>query len=353
MGKSTFHYKRIPIGNINTIKTAWENMCMGKDMTVFQSYQWHELQIHWYHISSFLHKIMNLYEIWAIYKEDILKMIIPIRYCRLSLKARKGLHFIGFGNYSDYCNLIYDDFDPACFEFALKELKAEFGPIPFYLEGLIENTALEKYLNDKGFVGNKRVAVYVDIEDDVESYQKKLSKSTRQNLRTALNRMKKKEINYRYFVYDQINDKNMVDTLIDVHLKRNIEKNKRNNWIFNFLRKIRQTLIEKRHSIISELMQNFSGIWILVVFCDEEIAGYLLGIYDHKIVRVIQNCVNSDFGFYSPTFRAVYDYIIECTEKNNDGQSSVLQIDFTSGNEPYKYKLNGKERYLYDYKINL
>lgn len=352
MGKSSFHYERIPIGNINTIKTAWENMRMGNDMTVFQSYQWHELQAHWYHISTFLHKMMNLYEIWAIYKEDDLKMIIPIRYCRYSLKIRKGLHFIGFGNYSDYCNLVYDDFDPDCFEFALKELKAVFGVIPFYLEGLLENTALEKYLNEKGFIPNKRVAVYVNIEDDVESYQKKLSKSTRQNLRTALNRMKKEGISYRYSFYDQINDKDMVDTLINVHLKRNIEKNKRNNRIFNFVRKIRQTSIEKRHSIIPELMQSFPGGWILVVFLDEEIAGYLLGIFDHKIIRVIQNCVNSDFGFYSPTFRAVYDYIIECT-KNNCGESSVLQIDFTSGNEPYKYKLNGKEQYLYDYKINL
>ncbi len=110
-----------------------------------------------------------------------------------------------------------------------------------------------------------------------------------------------------------------------------------------------------RQNIIPSVIKQFEGVWILVVYLNEEIGGYLLGLRDGAVIRVIQNCVNSEYSFYSPSFRAAYDYIVDCIVQNETASSaeSVRCIDFTSGDEEYKYRLNGSELFLCDYEMTL
>ncbi len=70
---------------------------------------------------------------------------------------------------------------------------------------------------------------------------------------------------------------------------------------------------------------------------------------DCEIIIVFEYCKTVSTRIteaYSPVFRACYDFITKEAIENN-----LEWLDFTSGDEDYKYKLNGKEMILYSYKI--
>ena len=67
---------------------------------------------------------------------------------------------------------------------------------------------------------------------------------------------------------------------------------------------------------------------------------------DSDAVRVMHNCIKEEYNFYSPMFKGAYDFI--CEEINNK-RYNVAQVDFTRGNESYKFQLGGKELPLNSY----
>ena len=76
--------------------------------------------------------------------------------------------------------------------------------------------------------------------------------------------------------------------------------------------------------------------------------GYLYGLMDNRAIRVMQNCFQDGICFYSPLFRGTYDFLIKQIQNES---KNVMQIDFTRGDEPYKYKLGGIEMQLHNYII--
>lgn len=347
-----FDIKKVSL--INEIKEEWLLLEQGKDMTVFQSYNWNLLQERYYRGKSRLYKFLVKYEYWIVYKENTPIIIAPLMLCRTNIHIGKfglvkGGYFIGKNHYSDYCNLIYKDTDEEGFQFLISHLQKQYHHMAMIFDGLREGTEFENYLK-KSYIPQRHLSVYVDIEDSVSGYEAQLSKSTKQNLRTARNRINRENLQYEYCIFSKLEDERLVEQLINIHLKRNLEKNRRNKKLFDTLRKIRQSYLEKHKNIIPLVMKEMEDVWVLVVYINGEIAGYLFGLYDLGTIRIMQNCVNSDYGFYSPVFLAAYDYIIDCINGNFGGKR-VDRLDFTSGGETYKYKLHGQEKMLCKYSI--
>ena len=69
---------------------------------------------------------------------------------------------------------------------------------------------------------------------------------------------------------------------------------------------------------------------------------------DSDAVRIMHNCVKEEYSFYSPMFKRAYDFI--CEEINNK-RYNVTQIDFTRGDENYKFQLGGEALFLNHYAI--
>ena len=93
-------------------------------------------------------------------------------------------------------------------------------------------------------------------------------------------------------------------------------------------------------------MQYMPNSCLIVVYLNSKVTGYLYGLRDGTIIRIMQNCFDEKYKFYSPMFRGTYDFILSCYET-----CDVTAIDFTRGNEEYKYKLGGIETKLYTYII--
>ena len=172
-------------------------------------------------------------------------------------------------------------------------------------------------------VGRKTVSVELPKISNFDAYYNSLSKHVRQNYRTAKNRMKRDNKSYR-FSYQQgiIEDELLIRELMKLHKKRFVEKNK-GLYIKNFINSIRE------YSSLAYASARLNPNTVLLkVYLDDDLAGYLLGLLDNKAIRIMQNCVNEVYSFYSPTFCATIDSLKEISD--NGCQRIVY---FTRGNE--------------------
>ena len=317
----------IPFKSVESIKDEW--IKLSKNQTIFQSYEWNAnyLKIKWGGWRNYI----------CIVKDDNQDVvaILPITTFKRIIKT--NIIILGKNNYVDYGDIISKSVTKDILAVIVDAIKKKFTNPTIELQGIIENTKFQKLLEAEAILTAEYKAVAVRIPRDVD---------TRQNLRTALNRMNTDGLSYRYEIYEGTIDNVLAEKLVNLHLKRNIEKNLKNSSIHNFLRKVKQNFVEHYVSVIPVSMRSYKDSWYLIVYLNDIIVGYLYGLRENNCIRVLQNCVDSDYRRYSPVFRACYDFIT-----NEAIEINLEWLDFTSGDEDYKYKLNGKEMILYSYKI--
>lgn len=344
-------------------KDVWLELQTGEEMTFFQSYQWNLLLFRQWKKDY----ISNMTSYIAIcYTEDNsrkINMIVPVVIQKFSnfmgyFARKKGIYFLGVQSYSDYLNFIYSEFLDESVNNILKQL--EKLKMPIYFNCVREDVGLCRYLKSHSFTyNNDMVYVAVSKEDKFENYYANLSKHTRQNIRTAINRAAKDSIDYKVCHMGMIKSKRFIDELVKLHKERVYDINKREmmegEHSKDFVRKIylkyklvKLMQLEKNNNIIAEAMNTIENSWLLIVYIEDKMAGYLYGVVDRNVIRIMQNCYRKDFARYSPLFRACYDIIKKLYEDEN---SNINVIDFTRGTEPYKYMLGGKEGRLYDFTL--
>lgn len=107
---------------------------------------------------------------------------------------RTSLHkctFIGCTGFSDYLNFIYSSFDGAALDSLFVALRKLYGIRHYYLNCLKEESCSYQYLRTHCSMHSsvRGICVSLTLPNDKEQYLKMLSKSVRQNIRTAYNRL--------------------------------------------------------------------------------------------------------------------------------------------------------------------
>lgn len=336
------------------LKDAWRVLENNSGMTVFQSFDWFCLLFKEWNNSVIRHLTGGVY-IYFVKQDNVLKVICPIIVQRRSTKTRlfgieKGIYLQSLPGYTDYNNLIYDKFDDDCVSMLINRIKKDFEGLRFYFNHVRSDSDLCIYFTKKK-LDPYQTKVYVCVKNNgsIDAYEAALSKHTRQNLRTAKNRMVRDGYDFRFEVIDGIvEDKSLLRKLRNMHIKRYAEKNYDNKLsiIDNFKNIVKIILNTKRelfNNIVFHCMMTMGSGFLILFFLNDEIAGYMYGLRDTKAIRIMQNCVIDQFKFYSPSFRGAYDFILS---EFNTGNSD---IDFTRGNEQYKYMLGGVESDLFSY----
>ena len=341
--------------DISSIEKDWKLLAAGKEMTVFQSYEWNRLLVKEWKKKP--HLLFSKCMVYAAKTDDHLVMIVPVIIQRIATKTRwfgteKGIHILGNGSYSDYLNLIYSQFDQNVFEQILQCIKDDHPGLPFFFNDIREDTSFCQYMTEKGIKpANTKISVAVRKKESADEYTLILSKQTKQNLRTSLNRMKKDGISYRYEILGRTTDDKLIECRTSIHTRRLISKLSRvadeGGEPFSEIKKRILKYKEKHNNIIQYSMKEMDNSCIVVVWLNDMPAGYLYGLRDRDSIRIMQNCFDESYHFYSPLFRASYDFILKELYENGD----VSEVDFTRGNEDYKYRLGGEETLLYQYVI--
>ncbi len=324
-------------------------------MTCFQSYEWNELLYEEWKAASYQQLFCELY-IFTLKHKNEDKIILPLLIQKHNMKTKwygrkRGLFILGHESYSDYLNAVYDECTDEMFEALFNGIKAAFRNIDCIFTDIRADTKFNRFLCKKDVKEIKEnVSVTVSIGVDKEAYNEILSKHTRQNLRTALNRMNKDGLDYALKTLGPIDDTVLLNELRAVHIKRMKNKNGSTTDLLHKLSAmIRKSVCEyreKHNNIIYNSMQYMPNSCLIVVYLNSKVTGYLYGLRDGTIIRIMQNCFDEKYKFYSPMFRGTYDFILSCYET-----CDVTAIDFTRGNEEYKYKLGGIETKLYTYII--
>lgn len=348
---AAIHIEMIPGKDIESIKSHWQLLQGGKDMTVFQMYEWNKLQLGEFMKKHFV-KVFYL----VVFENAEPIMIAPLYRKAISSKDMpKGIYLLGYDSYADYLNFIYKEFRPDAFQMIVEYIKKHFPGYRLFFNYLRKDTGLYDYLHSREERNESvdELAVFIDLDTNSEEYNRKLSKSVRQNLRTSINRINKANISYQISVKGKIDNDNLCKRLVRLHAKRltciRLKGKTGIKWFCARARCFYEEWKENRYCIVRESMQSMDNSWLCIFNYNEEIAGYLYGLKDRDgIIRVMHNVFNYEYDFYSPSFRGLYDVITNCIE-----DKKVIQLDLTRGDEKYKYMFGGEEIQLARFELSL
>ncbi len=336
------------------LETAWKTLEVGEDMTAFQMYDWCK------NINAlyFKERTKKLFREWIyilVTENDEPVMIAPVQVVKVRFNIsdygiRKAFYFIGRQGYSDYLNFIYKDFSPEAVELVIKYLLENYKVRQFMFEQLLENTDFYRYLNEKCTTCYKQslYCAALKLPHTFDEYKKMLSKSTRQNIRTAINRQNRDGINLHHEMIFYIDDE-MSETLAEIRAIRLKDKQRKTTSemsllgkTYNLLRDVIIKLFNAKHDILKENCHP----WCFLVKKDDRIVGYFWGIRNEarKEYYVILAGVDKEFAWYSPSISHLYLYIKEQYEQDKD---DIKILDFTRGGEGYKKDLGASKKNAY------
>lgn len=334
--------------DIEKIKDKWQYLENGSDMTIFQGFQWNLLLVKQF----FNNRYNRLFCKIVIYESENFIAPLVVQPWDIHIKwlgRKKGIYLLGIGSYSDYMNIVYKNLSIEDIEELFVCLMRDYPHFSINLDYIRYDTELKKILEKLEIHPSREfLSVAIPIEENKEKYILNLSKSTRQNLRTSLNRINRDGYTYDIEIIEGILQEKLINELIHIHLERVLKKNSNESSmkkrISSKIKQLQLRYTELSNNIVKAAMLSMKQSILIIVKLNGYIAGYLFGFKERKTVRIIQNCVVDKYKFYSPMFRGTYDYILKEIEEQN-----LFYIDFTRGGEEYKYKLGGKDTKLYSY----
>lgn len=338
------------VNEFEKIESAWKKLESGKDMTGFQTYDWYSI-LNKHFITEKKKAAFRKGSYILLSDDDNNPLVIaPVQIVKTGfyisgIGLRKGFYFIGRQGFSDYLNFIYKEIKQEYLSEIFEYLKSNYKLNYFCFENVSENTEAYKLLNDCFNCSRiDSLCMTLPLADDFETYRKSLSKSTRQNIRTAFNRSAKDNIELSYEIRNSIDEKT-ADTLMAIREQRlgkkvsetnaNLSKkaklyNSGRNFIVNFASKP------------VDVMKEVENCWCFIARCNGEIGAFFYSLYkpENKTVYLLLAGVEKKYEWYSPGVTQLYKYM---EDEIASGKKNVEVIDMTRGNEKYKYQLKSKE----------
>lgn len=336
-------------GSIELLKETWLMLEKGDDMTYYQSYNWNKI------VQQFTPQIKGRCKsLYLLVRQGNTPLLIaPLWIITKThlLVNKKGAYLVGRKGWSDYLNFIYEDCSDDVFKIVFEYIHHRLGLNFCCFEQIKEDTKLYAYLSQHVIIKKNRVTTCVSlvIPDTVDEYRKILSKNSKQNIRTANNRINKdgKSIIFSF------NDQPDLEICKAIRKERVTVKNKinfhsLNDFIVYFKMKIKNLLIIPFPHFLPFCEDK--SLSFVSAYVDGELAAYFCYGLDeyHKQVMLMVVGTKDTFAKYSPGILALHAYILN----QIDGKEIVL-LDFTRGNERYKYSLGGVNHYIHDILFSL
>lgn len=337
------------LNEFSLLEEEWTRMEKGTDMSYFQSYSWNSMLANLYYNTN------NTQEVFFIIvrNDSVAKVIAPIIVYRKTKRFinHKGIYLWGRKGWSDYLNFVYEDFDEDAIDYLLSEIKKRFGLCMFYFEQVNESTYFYRYLKRKAQIIREQSTVCVGLElpSTVDEYMQMLSKHTRQNIRTAINRQKGDGLCFSVRFNDT--DANL-ELCKEIREKRIAAKQQREYESMSLIDKIRYKikiwLADKYPTYLPFITDPNSKI--LSIYDGDALCAYFNFGYDshHHSIVLMAVGTNDLYAKYSPGLYGLFSFICSLIE-----DKQLRYIDFTRGDEPYKLALGGKTSNIYSLSCKL
>lgn len=352
MANYTFNY--YTLSEIHKLEDSWHHLERGLDMTYFQSFSWYEML---WNLNKGINDSRFEIGFGCIERNGSAILIAPLWIVKRDFRKynHKGFYIFGRGGWSDYLNFIYQEFDSNATLYMFSQLKERYGISNFFFENIQEESQLYKFLKGKCNESEvtHQICVGLSIKGlDIDGYKKILSKQSRQNIRTANNRLVKDGITINF----DVNDCNInLEEFIEY---RNVRVAKKNDWagknlrwkLINFIStKILRHGWYKFPDYAPYTHDSNSKFMTAKAFDGTLCASFNYGISsDERGIVLMGVSTNPAYSRYSPGILLLYHFIEKAI---NDKLFDY--IDFTRGNESYKYALGGKEHIISNLKYEI
>lgn len=324
--------------HLNQIRGEWEALETGEEMTMFQSYQWFQMLVEHYIPED----TKNFESLYAVVESDGNPcMIAPLWIVKKTFRFlnKKGIYLLGRDSFSDYLNFVYKNFDANAFDCLLNDLSKRYRIKSFAFESFRDTTSIYRHIIKNYIItkNNGYACVGLSLPLSVDEYHKFLSKNSRQNLRTARNRLVKDGKNLVFDFDDQQVDKNRCLEIREAKLRVNYTK-------FSLMVKYKYRILNRfrYHFPFFTPIAFFPGSKVMTA-CDDE--GNLRAFFNYAYdtngtsIRVMAAGTDLNYARYSPGMLLMYNFVLKAIQ---DGR--LKEIDFTRGDEKYKFSLGGQQR---------
>lgn len=333
--------------DLNKIQDEWKALETGGEMTLFQSYQWQQVLLEKY-IPTDTDKYESIYAIVESNSQPCIIAPLWVVKKTFRLLNYKGVYLLGRGSFSDYLNFVYQHFDSSAFDYLLNDLSRRYGITYFTFENIRETTDVYRHVINNYMVSrnSEYPCVGLCLPHSVEEYHRILSKNSRQNLRTANNRLKKDGENLIFNFDDQQIDRNRCLEIREAKLSVTYSK--------------LPLIYRYKYKILNRLRYHFNNFVPITYYsegkvmtaCDE--GGKLRAFFYYGFdiektrIRVMAAGTDLEYARYSPGMLLMYNFII-----NSIQEGKIREIDFTRGDEKYKFSLGGEQRLNHTIKFRI
>lgn len=261
-------------------------------------------------------------------------------------KRKKEINLLGYLCSVGHLDFIYKN-DLTFREFleiidGLKELWKGYA---LRLDRISQYSLTYKYLQT---IGEPEIAKSICVKIDFESYDSwygSLSKSCKQNIRTAYNRINRenKTLDITTAIGTHPSNK-MVDDNISLLSKRTIEHNKKSPRLYPLMK-----LLKGKEALTKALMSSDHFIGANV-YLDGNVIAICNGVIANDGRAIITRLsIDTNYGVYCPGGIIINELLKAIL----NSEHCINSIDLSRGHEKYKYTYGGKEHYNYEYRIKL
>ena len=216
----------------------------------------------------------------------------------------------------------------------IRELRWNWMP-----DDTISNVILEKSYREKSNI--EIVENTIIPFNDYDSYKSGLSKNTKQNLRTAQNRLNRDNKKYEFHIsLAECIDNEQIKDCLKLYYDRQKTK-----YGVSFLHQ----LAIKTLDFNTRLLIKRKGV-LANFLIDGEVAAFMFGYINQRnhSLEIPKLAINEKFGFYSPGM-----LLVDNTVKYLANNTSIKNLDLCRGTEQYKLKMGGKIYPTYKYIVKI
>jgi hypothetical protein len=233
---------------------------------------------------------------------------------------------------ADHLDFIHNGWSYDDMRFLLDFIKSKLGKVTFHFDRIPERFMtcgyLHRYFADAKV--EKSECYAIPIPDRYEEWLSGLSKSVRQNLRTAANRLHRDHVDSSMqFVIGAPVEKAVYSEMLSVYADRFLVKNRFNFGVFRgVVKKILSgyLALDKMSKWLQNAHNNFHAILLL----NGEIAAFSSGLV-FKDGRLLTSRLNilSKYAKYSPGGLLISAIIQHVTELNISGETAINKMDLS------------------------
>lgn len=317
------------------IKLIWDRLYKsGIEMSFFQSFEWNAaLETNFYRKKEHYkgHKLL-----YMVFNEClILPLVVDYR--------KKKICLLGQEEPSDYLSFIYAVYNPEAIAEAITVVLNKFPGYQLILDKINQNNPMTKKLQEGidtiSITEIEKECVCIPTKKEYASFYESLSKSTRQNYRTAKNRLKRDKCSYQVRIKTGKIDEKQSQRLLGLYKARRGDCDKRSKLI-KVATKMLKTFFDRTfNSTPLDLLSYYSqreAVFLSEIYINGERAAFCEGNYNNRadVISIARVATNSKYYIYSPG----QILLIETIENI---RNEVEYLDLTRGSEDYKFKLGG------------